>query len=154
MRSLISIYYFSRLLIHMVTIDQIPPKVGFSLLVFIYTACSMLIVLAQLYKKKYMNITDILILALLSFILSQQIGDQSNSSIVFFYTIGSILASIPLIALIGVLIGKMIRKIMKLPCCKRLLQLSQSNHNMRQNDEDDDLLTQNSDSHKYHEFRH
>ena len=153
MRSLVSIYFFLRLLIDTVTIDQIPSNVGFSILVFIYMACSTVIALAQPYKKKYMNIADTLIfvnLALLSLILSQLSGNQPNTSILFFYTSGSILASLPLLTLIGVLICKMIRKLSKLPCCKRLLQSNQRNR--RSNDKDDQLM-QSSDSHKYHELQ-
>ena len=153
-RSLVSIYFFTRLLIHAVTIDQIPSNVAFSILVFIYMACSTLIALAQPYKKKYMNIADSLILvnlALLSLILSQLSGDQPNTSILFFYTSGSILASLPLLALIGVLIHKMIRKIAKLPCCKRLSQ-SKLQHK-RCKDDNDDQLTQSSESHEYHELQ-
>jgi hypothetical protein len=154
MRFLVSIYFFPRLLIHSLTIDQIPSNVGFSMLVFLYMACSTLIALAQPYKKKYMNIADALILlnlALLSLILSQLSGYQpsTSTSIVFFYTIGSIIASLPLLTLTGVLIYKIIRKIAKLPCCIKLLQSNQcSRHN-----EDENLMTQSSDSHEYHEIQ-
>ena len=74
MRSLVSIYFFLRVLVSLVTINQIPASVSFSLLVFIYTASSTLIALTQPYKRKYMTIIDTLILAnlaTLSHILSQ-----------------------------------------------------------------------------------
>ena len=125
MRSLVCLYFFLRVLIHFVTVHQIPPNVGFSILVFIYIACSTLIALAQPYKKPYMNNADTLILvnlALLSLILSQLNGRLSTAFTQFFYISGSMLASIPLLAITGVLIYKIIRKMTKLPCCKSLLR--------------------------------
>ena len=151
MRSLVSLYLFPRLLIDAITIDQIPPNVSFSILVFLYMACSILIALAQPYRKQYMNIADTLILvnlALISLILSHLIGDLSNTSLLFFYISGSVLATLPLLVLIGVLIYKMIKKMTKLPCCKRLLQSTQRN---RHKDERDDQLS--SESHEYHELK-
>ena len=124
MRSLVCLYFFLRVLIHFVTVHQIPPNVGFSILVFIYIACSTLIAMAQPYKKPYMNNADTLILvnlALLSLILSQLNGQLSTAFTQFFYISGSILASIPLLAITGVLTYKIIRKMTKLPCCKSLL---------------------------------
>ena len=124
MRSLVSIYFFLRLLVSLVTINQIPPKVSFSILVFIYTACSILIALAQPYKTKYMTIIDTLILvdlAIVSLILSQLSGEISKPSTLFFYIIGSVLTSLPLLGLTGMVVYKMSRKIAKLPCSKTLL---------------------------------
>ena len=124
MRSLVSIYFFLRMLVTLVTINQIPPKVSFSILVFIYIASSILIALAQPYKKNYMTITDTLILANLamaSLILSLLSGELSKPSTLFFYIIGSMLSSLPLLGLIGMAVYKMSRKIAKLPRCKRLL---------------------------------
>ena len=157
MRFLVSIYFFPRLLIHTLTIDRIPPNVGFSMLVFIYTACSTLIALTQPYKKKYMNIADTLILlnlALLSLILSQLSGYQPNTSIiVFYYTIGSIFASLPLLILIGVLIYMMIRKIKKLPCCIKFLQSNQCSRHKDDDKNDQNSMTEILDSHEYHDIR-
>jgi phage-related holin len=135
MRSLVSIYLFLRLLASLVTINQIPAKVSFSLLVFIYTASSTLIALTQPYKKKYMTIVDTLILAnlaTLSHILSQLLsGELTKPSVLFFYSIGSILAALPLLGLIGVTIYKMIRKLVNMQCCKRFLHSYQQ---LRNND--------------------
>ena len=128
MRSLVSIYFFIRVLISLVTVNQIPPQVSFSITLFIYLACSILIALAQPYKKPYMNIADTLILAnlaLLSLVLSQLSGELATASTQFFYVSGSILTSLPLLGLIGAIIHKIIGKIAKLPCCKRLLRLYQ-----------------------------
>ena len=62
MRSLVSIYFILRVMVSLVTVTQIPSKVSYSILVFIYTALATLIALAQPYKKKYMslNIADTL----------------------------------------------------------------------------------------------
>ena len=124
MRSLVSIYFLLRLLLYLVTINQVPANVGFSILAFIYIACSTLIALAQPYKKPYMNKADVLILlnlSVLSLILSQLSGELSDTFTQFIYISGSILASLPLLVFTGILIYKMIKKITKLPCCKRLL---------------------------------
>ena len=51
MRSLVCTYFFLRLLLYLVTVNQIPANVAFSILVFIYIACSTLIALAQPYKS-------------------------------------------------------------------------------------------------------
>ena len=52
-------------------------------------------------------------------------GELATASSQFFYTSGSILASLPLLGLIGAIIYKIIGKIAKLPCCKKLLSLYQ-----------------------------
>ena len=124
MRSLVCLYFFLRLLLYLATVYQIPANVSFSILVFIYITCSTLIALAQPYNKPYMNNTDTLILAnlsVLSLILSQLSGELSDTFTQFFYISGSIVASLPLLGLIGILIYKIITKITKIPYCKRLL---------------------------------
>ena len=73
MRSLVSIYYFLRVLLFLVTVNQIPSNVSFSVLVFIYLACNILIALAQPCKRPYMNIADALILANLALIIVSQL---------------------------------------------------------------------------------
>jgi hypothetical protein len=124
------------------TINQIPAKVSFSLLVFIYTASSTLIALTQPYKKKYMTIIDTLILANLatmSHILSQLGGELTKPSTLFFYAIGSLLAALPLLGLIGITIYKMIRNLANLQCCKRFLHSYQRLRNNDMEDYDQDL---------------
>ena len=130
MRSLVSLYFFLRLLLHLAPISQIPRNVGFSIIVFIYITCGILIALAQPYKRSYMNIVDTVILAnlaVLSLILSQVSVEVSYTSTQFFYISGSIFASLPLFGMIGMLIYKIIRKIRNLHCCKRLLLSYQRN---------------------------
>ena len=46
MRSLVSVYFFLRVLTTLVNVNQIPPQVSFSIIVFICMACSILIALA------------------------------------------------------------------------------------------------------------
>ena len=75
-----------------------------------------------------MNIADTLILAnlaLLSLVLSQLSGELATASIQFLYISGSILTSLPLLGLIGAIIYKIIGKIAKPLCCKRLLDYDQ-----------------------------
>ena len=149
MRSLVSIYFFLRLLVSLVTINQIPASVSFSLLVFIYTASSTLIALTQPYKRKYMTIIDTLILAnlaTLSHILSQLSGELAKPSVnMFFSAIGGIFAALPLLGLIGIAIYKMSRKFVNLPCCKRLLYSYQQLRNMEDYDRDLTFLASRED---------
>ena len=137
MRSLVCLYFFLRLLLNLVTVYQIPTNVSFSILVFIYITCSTLIALAQPYKKPYMNNTDTLILtnlSVLSLVLSQLSGQLSNTFTQFIYVSGSILASLPLLGLIGILFYKIFRKATKLLCCKRCIHSCQWQGN---NDKED-----------------
>ena len=134
MRSLVSMYFSLRLLASLFTINQIPGKISFSILVFIYTSCSTLIALAQPYKRRYMTIVDTLILAdlaMASLILSQLGGELSNPSLQFLYVSGGILTSLPMLGMIGIILYKIFKKITKLPCCKTVLRSQwQDGHNM------------------------
>ena len=134
MRSLVGLYFFLRVLIHFVNVYQIPASLGFSIFVFIYIACSILIALAQPYKRQHMNNVDTLILvnlATLSLILGQLNGELPDTITQFFYISGSILASLPLLGLTGTLLYKIIKTTTKLPCCKSVLLHShdQQEHN-------------------------
>lgn len=153
MRSLVSIYFFLRLLLHLVPTDQISANVSLSILAFMYISCGTLIALVQPYKRPYMNNADALILmnlAVITFILSQLSGKLPNASAVFFYISGSVLASLPLLVLIGMLIYKMIRKILapKLPCCKRFLHA----HQQDAIDDGDELISESRDDYELQEF--
>ena len=150
MRSLVSMYFFLRVLNYLVTANQIPLNVSFSIALFIYLACSILIALVRPYRQTYMNIADTLILtnlALLSLVLSQLSGELATASAQFFYISGSILTSLPLLGLTGVIIYKIIGKIAKLPCCKRLLRLYQrSERNDMELDYDQLIVASREDS--------
>ena len=100
-----------------------------------YTACSTLMALAQPYKRKYMNVADTLILAILAIPnISDIESSEWGTSALFFYTSGSILTSLPLFGLIGVLVFEVISKIVQLPCYKRL-RLCIYQHGGRNNDD-------------------
>ena len=80
--------------------------------------------LARPYKKAYMNITDTLILAnlaLLSLVLDKYSGqgNHGSSSSAFYEISGSILSTIPLVGLIGVIIYRISRKLV-VKCRKQL----------------------------------
>ena len=156
MRSLVSIYFFFRLLLNMVPTDYLSASVSFSILVFMYISCGTLIALAQPYKRAYMNIADSLIfmnIAVITIILSQLRGELPYPTAVFFYTSGGVLVSLPLLVLIGTLIYKIIWKILlpKLPCCKRFLH---SNQEYRHNamDNSDELFSESRDGPEPQEF--
>ena len=105
MRSLVCIYFLLRLLLSLVTINQIPSNVSFSILMLIYIVCSTLIALAQPYKQPYMNNIVTLILANLatiSLILSQLSGQLSDTFTIILYISGSVLFSVPLLGLFGI----------------------------------------------------
>ena len=143
MRSLVCIYFFLRLLVYLMSLYLIPGNVSFSILVFIYMACSTLIALAQ----PYMNNADILIfanLSLLSLILSLLSGQLPDTLTIFLYISGSILSSAPLLGIIGVLIYKIIVKVNKVPYCKRLLHFHNQDWHI-DTEEYDQLICANRD---------
>ena len=158
MRSLVSIYFFFRLLLHLVPTDHISANVSLTIFVFMYISCGTLIALAQPYKRAYMNIADTLIfmnIAVITLItlLSQLSGELSHPSAVFSYTSGSVLTSLPLLVLIGTLIYKMIWKILvpKLPCCKRFLHSHQRDGHSATHD-GDELISESRDDLELQEF--
>ena len=125
MRSLVSMHFFLRLICNFLNVDQVLISVFFTVVIFLYTASSLLIALVRPYKKAYMNITDTLILtnlALISVVLNNYSGEKShNSTVVVLYQIGgSILSTIPLLGLAGVVLYKVI-KTLKHFCCSKLV---------------------------------
>ena len=113
-------YTFFFGLLYLVSDNQIPPDVDFSIFAVIYTTCSTLIAVAQPYKRKYINVADTHILAnlaIISLILTQLSGELSKTSTPFFHHKWlHILTSLPLLRLLGVLVFKVISKIVQLPC--------------------------------------
>ena len=69
-----------------------------------------------------MNVADTLILANLAIanISDIESSESFETCALYFYTSGSIFTSLPLFGLIGVLVFKVISKIVQLPCYKRL----------------------------------
>ena len=120
MRSLVSMHFFLRLICNFLNVDEVLISVSFTVVIFLYTASSLLIAIARPYKKAYMNITDSLILinlALISVVLNNYSQQNHNSAASVFYEIGgSILCTIPLLGLAGVVFYKVIKKFKRL--CK------------------------------------
>ena len=114
MRSLVSMHFFLRIICNFLNIDEVLISVSFTVVIFLYTASSLLIALVRPYKKTYMNVTDTLILinlALISVVLSNYSAEKNhNSAAVVLYQIGgSILSTIPLLRLAGVVLYKIIK---------------------------------------------
>lgn len=115
MRSLVSMHFFLRLICNFFNVDQVLVSVSFTIVIFLYTASSLLIAIVRPYKKTYMNVTDTLILinlALISVVLNSYSGQKNhNSATSIFYLIsGSILCTIPLLGMFGVILYKTIKK--------------------------------------------
>ena len=124
MRSFVSVHFFLRLLGNYLSVDEILVNLSFTVVILLYVVSSLLIALARPYKKAYMNIIDTLILAnlaLLSLVLDKYSGqrDHSFSSSAFYEISGSILSTIPLVGLTGVIIYRVFRKLV-VKCYKQL----------------------------------
>lgn len=123
MRSFVSIHFFLRLLGNYLSVDEILVNLSFTVVILLYIVSSLLIALARPYKKAHMNIVDTLILAnlaLLSLVLDKYSGQRnhSSSSSAFYEISGSILSTIPLVGLTGVIIYRIFRKLVA-KCYKR-----------------------------------
>ena len=128
LRSLASLYFFLRLVINFIFIDQIPLSASYTLAAILYGGCSILIAILQPYKKSYMNTIDSLILAnmaLITILLDKYSGqDNSNVFGTIYLVIGSILTTLPMLGMIGFVTYKIIKKCLgkkTLPCTKRAL---------------------------------
>ena len=122
-RSLVSMHFFLRLICNFINVDEVLISVSFTVVVFIYTASSLLIAIIRPYKKTYMNITDTLILinlALISIVLNNYSGlkDHNSATSIFYEISGSILCTIPLLGLAGVVIYKAFLKFKHSYCGK------------------------------------
>lgn len=114
-RSLVSMHFFLRLICNFINVDEVLISVSFTVVVFMYTASSLLIAIVRPYKKPYMNITDTLILinmALISIVLNNYSGqiDHSSATSIFYEISGSVFCTIPLLGLAGVVLYKVIMK--------------------------------------------
>ncbi len=124
MRSFVSVHFFLRLLGNYLSVDEILVNLSFTVVILLYVVSSLLIALARPYKKAYMNVTDTLILAnlaLLSLVLDKYSVQRNHgsSSSAFYEISGSILSTIPLIGLTGVIIYRISRKLV-VKCRKQL----------------------------------
>ena len=117
MRSLASLYFFLRLIINFIFIDQIPLSASYTFIAILYAGCSLLIAIIQPYKKLHMNIIDSLILAnmaLISILLDKYSGqDNGNIFGTIYLLVGSFTATIPMVVMIGFISYKIIKKLVK-----------------------------------------
>ena len=123
MRSFVSVHFFLRLLGNYFSVDEILVNLSFTVVILLYVVSSLLVALTRPYKKAYMNITDTLILAnlaLLSLVLDKYSGQRnhSSSSSAFYEISGSILSTIPLVVLTGVVMYRIFRKLI-IKCYKQ-----------------------------------
>ena len=143
MRSFVSVHFLLRVLGNYIMVDEILVDLSFTVVILLYVVSSLLIALVQPYKKTYMNIMDTLImanLAFLSLVLDRYSGHgktNSNSSI-FYEVSGSILSTIPLFVLTGVIMYKIFKKVaIQLSCCVKLFD-----SNKQTIDEENETFTQ------------
>ena len=117
MRSLASLYFIIRVIVNFIFIDQIPISASYTFVAILYAGCSLLIAIVQPYKKAFMNTIDSLILAnmaLITILLDKYIGqDNANIFGTIYFIIGSILATLPMLGMIGFTSYKIIKKLMK-----------------------------------------
>ena len=117
MRSLASLYFFIRLIINFTFIDQIPVSASYTFVAILYAGCSLMIAIVQPYKKSFMNTIDSLILAsmaLVSILLDKYSGqDNGNIFGTMYLFVGSFVATIPMIVMIGFVCYKFIKKLLK-----------------------------------------
>ena len=117
MRSLASLYFFLRLIINLIFIDQLPLSASYTFVTILYAGCSLLIAIVQPYKKSFMNTIDSLILAnlaLLSMLLDKYRGrDNGNIFDTMYIVVGSFMATVPMVVMIGFMSYKIIKKLVK-----------------------------------------
>ena len=128
MRSLASLYFFLRLIVNFIFIDQIPLSASYTFVAILYGGSSLLVALLQPYKKAYMNILDSLILgnmAMITVLLDKYSGqDNSNIFGTIYLVIGSVLATLPMLAIIGFVSFKIVKKLFgkkMSPCAKKTI---------------------------------
>ena len=117
MRSLASLYFFLRLIINFIFIDQIPLSASYTIVAILYAGCSLMIAIVQPYKKSFMNTIDSLILAnmaLISILLDKYSGrDNDNIFGTIYLLTGSFMSTVPMVVMIGYISYKIIKKFKK-----------------------------------------
>ena len=124
MRSLASLYFFLRLIINFIFIDQIPLSASYTFVAILYAGCSLMIAIIQPYKKSSMNTIDSLILAnmaLISVLLDKYSGQDSGNVFGTIYLfVGSFAATVPMMVMIGFVSYRIIKKLVKwAPSCSK-----------------------------------
>ena len=152
MRSLASLYFFLRLIINFTFIDQIPVSASYTFVAIVYAGCSLMIAIVQPYKKSFMNTIDSLILAsmaLISVLLDKYSGqDNGNIFGTMYLFVGSFVATVPMIVMVGFACYKFIKKVLKwIPsstkqklCCLKLkkkpdIEINQQTDNSESKDD-------------------
>ena len=126
MRSFVSVHFVLRVLGNYLSVDEILVDLSFSIVILLYFVSCILFAIVRPYKRQYMNVVDTLIfanMALLSLVLDKYSGQRSNSnsSSAFYEISGSVLSTIPLLAITGIILYRIFKKqLMKLLCCTRL----------------------------------
>ena len=154
MRSLASLYFFLRLIINLIFIDQIPLSASHTFVAVLCAGCSLLIAIIQPYKKSFMNTIDSLILAnvaLVSILLdkySTSGQDNGNTFGTICLIVAGLMGTLPMVVMIGFISYKIIKKLMKwIPsqsvkeklCCsqKSDVEASQQKNNSNSTSRDD-----------------
>lgn len=135
MRSFICVHFALRLIVYYLSVDEILDNVhlSFTPVILLYVASGFLIAIVQPYKRTYMNTTETLILAnlaILSLVIDKYSSqdDITSTSVVFYEIIGSIMSTIPLLGLTGVMIYMIIKKLAKMStCCTKFLHSTTTN---------------------------
>ena len=130
MRSFICIHFALRVIAGYLSVDEILVDLSFTLVILLYVISSLLFAIIQPYKRTYMNITETLILAILSLVIDKysSLDDNSSTLATLCMISGSILSTIPLLGLTGVTVYKIFRKLARKSVnCTKLLHSTKTN---------------------------
>ena len=132
MRSFVSMHFLLRVLGNYLSVDEILVNLSFTVIILLYIVSTLLIAIIRPYKRTYMNVLDTLIfanLAILSLVIDKhnELGHSDSSFSSTFYELsGSLLSTIPLIGLSGVVVYRILKKILdRMPCCQQFLKRKQ-----------------------------
>ena len=122
MRSFICVHFALRVIVSYLSVDEILADLSFTLEILVYVVSSLLFAIFQPYKRTYVNITETLILAnmaILSLVIDKHSDrdDISSTSAAIYEIIGSILSTIPLLGLTGVIVYMLFKKLVKKSIC-------------------------------------
>ena len=121
MRSFVCVHFLLRVIVNYLSVDEILVNLSFTIVILLYLVSSILIALVRPYKKTYMNVTDTLIMAnltVLSLVLDKYSGHKNNDGVssTFLEFSGSVLSTVPLLALTGVIVYRIFRKAIRKFC--------------------------------------
>ena len=133
MRSFVCIHFLLRVIGKYITVDEVLADLSFTTAILLYLVSSILIALVQPYKKTYMNVSDTLImvnLTILALVIDKYITQRDINDIysIFLKLTGSVLSTVPLLALIGVIFYKIIRTVTRnFSCCNSTTDNNENN---------------------------